>query len=54
MAPEPRPGLRLGHIPGSINIPWDKVQEGGRCVCCSTAMVWIGSFLSSKLYVVKT
>jgi thiosulfate/3-mercaptopyruvate sulfurtransferase len=24
-APEPRPGLRLGHIPGSINIPYTTV-----------------------------
>lgn len=22
-APEPRPGLRLGHIPGSRNVPWN-------------------------------
>lgn len=22
-APEPRPGLRSGHIPGSLNLPWD-------------------------------
>ncbi|KAG7671419.1 putative Thiosulfate/3-mercaptopyruvate sulfurtransferase 1, mitochondrial [Nannochloris sp. 'desiccata'] len=28
-APEPRPGLALGHIPGSYNIPWDSVQSGG-------------------------
>jgi len=21
-APEPRPGLRMGHIPGSKNVPW--------------------------------
>lgn len=27
--PEPRPGLALGHIPGSYNIPWDSVQSGG-------------------------
>ena len=24
-APEPRPGLRSGHIPGSANLPWDEV-----------------------------
>ncbi len=24
-APEPRPGLRSGHIPGSINLPWQKL-----------------------------
>jgi thiosulfate/3-mercaptopyruvate sulfurtransferase len=29
-APEPRPGLRAGHIPGSRNVPWDAlVQENG-------------------------
>jgi thiosulfate/3-mercaptopyruvate sulfurtransferase len=28
-APEPRPGLAMGHIPGSYNIPWDAVQSGG-------------------------
>jgi thiosulfate/3-mercaptopyruvate sulfurtransferase len=28
-APEPRPGLRSGHIPGSLNLPWrDIVAEG--------------------------
>ena len=29
-APEPRPGLRGGHLPGAINIPWTTVAEGGR------------------------
>lgn len=24
-APEPRPGLRAGHIPGSRNLPWDRL-----------------------------
>jgi len=24
-APEPRAGLRLGHMPGAVNIPWDSV-----------------------------
>ncbi|CND96456.1 3-mercaptopyruvate sulfurtransferase [Yersinia nurmii] len=28
--PEPRPGLRLGHIPGSINIPWGLMVEQGQ------------------------
>ena len=28
--PEPRPGLRAGHIPGSRNIPWDEVTRAGR------------------------
>ncbi len=26
-APEPRPGLRSGHIPGSANLPWDEVVD---------------------------
>ena len=26
-APEPRPGLRGGHIPGSINIPYDQLGD---------------------------
>ena len=29
-APEPRPGLKLGHIPGSSNIPWDSVLKDGK------------------------
>lgn len=30
-APEPRPGLRSGHIPGSLNVPYtDLVDEAGR------------------------
>ncbi|WP_036257416.1 3-mercaptopyruvate sulfurtransferase [Methylocapsa aurea] len=29
-APEPRPGLRSGHIPGSANIPWREVVAEGR------------------------
>lgn len=29
-APEPRPGLRMGHIPGSKNLPWaDVLNEDG-------------------------
>lgn len=27
--PEPRPGLRLGRIPGSINVPWGSMVENG-------------------------
>ena len=26
-APEPRPGLRPGHIPGSLNVPFDRVTD---------------------------
>jgi thiosulfate/3-mercaptopyruvate sulfurtransferase len=29
-APEPRPGLRGGHIPGSANLPWTELIENGR------------------------
>ncbi|MGH6835456.1 MAG: 3-mercaptopyruvate sulfurtransferase [Methylocella sp.] len=28
-AAEPRPGLRSGHIPGSLNLPWRAVVESG-------------------------
>jgi thiosulfate/3-mercaptopyruvate sulfurtransferase len=27
--PEPRPGLRSGHIPGSFNLPWREVVDDG-------------------------
>ena len=27
--PEPRPGLHLGRIPGSINVPWGSMVENG-------------------------
>ena len=26
-APEPRPGMRSGHIPGSLNLPWEKLSD---------------------------
>lgn len=29
-APEPRPGLRAGHMPGAYNLPFPAVVEGGR------------------------
>jgi thiosulfate/3-mercaptopyruvate sulfurtransferase len=29
-APEPRPGLRSGHMPGSFNVPYDRLLENGR------------------------
>jgi thiosulfate/3-mercaptopyruvate sulfurtransferase len=29
-APEPRPGVRSGHIPGSLNVPSSAVVENGR------------------------
>lgn len=31
-APEPRPGLRGGHMPGALNVPYDGLIEGGRLV----------------------
>lgn len=29
-AKEPRPGLRSGHMPGALNLPFDALVEGGR------------------------
>ncbi|MDJ1157028.1 3-mercaptopyruvate sulfurtransferase [Chelatococcus sp. SYSU_G07232] len=29
-APEPRPGLRAGHMPGSLNVPFSEVVADGR------------------------
>ncbi|MGO4704202.1 3-mercaptopyruvate sulfurtransferase [Microvirga sp. 2MCAF38] len=29
-APEPRPGLRAGHMPGSLNMPFAEIIENGR------------------------
>jgi thiosulfate/3-mercaptopyruvate sulfurtransferase len=29
-APEPRPGLRSGHMPGALNLPWNDLIEGTR------------------------
>ena len=29
-APEPRPGLRSGHMPGSLNVPYSRLVENGR------------------------
>jgi thiosulfate/3-mercaptopyruvate sulfurtransferase len=31
-APEPRPGLRSGHMPRSFNVPYDRLLENGRLV----------------------
>jgi thiosulfate/3-mercaptopyruvate sulfurtransferase len=28
--PEPRPGLRSGHMPRSFNVPYDRLLVGGR------------------------
>ena len=29
-APEPRPGLHSGHMPGAFNVPYDRLLENGR------------------------
>jgi thiosulfate/3-mercaptopyruvate sulfurtransferase len=29
-APEPRPGLHSGHMPGALNLPYDRLLENGR------------------------
>ncbi|WP_074012220.1 3-mercaptopyruvate sulfurtransferase [Candidatus Sodalis sp. SoCistrobi] len=29
-APEPRPGLLRGHIPGSLNLPWNQLVQDGQ------------------------
>src|SRR5919206_236774 len=29
-APEPRPGVRSGHMPGSLNVPFTDIVENGR------------------------
>ena len=31
-APEPRPGVRSGHIPGSLNVPFTTLVENGKLV----------------------
>ena len=31
-APEPRPGLPSGHMPGALNLPWEAIVEDGRLV----------------------
>ncbi|MFN3350564.1 3-mercaptopyruvate sulfurtransferase [Pseudorhodoplanes sp.] len=31
-APEPRPGLKSGHMPGALNLPWETIVEDGRLV----------------------
>jgi len=28
--PEPRPGLRAGHMPGAVNLPWNALIEDGK------------------------
>ncbi len=31
-APEPRPGLHSGHMPGAFNVPYERLLENGRLV----------------------
>jgi thiosulfate/3-mercaptopyruvate sulfurtransferase len=31
-APEPRPGLKSGHMPGALNLPYDTLLEDGRLI----------------------
>jgi thiosulfate/3-mercaptopyruvate sulfurtransferase len=31
-APEPRPGLRSGHMPRAFNVPYERLLESGRLV----------------------
>jgi thiosulfate/3-mercaptopyruvate sulfurtransferase len=30
LAPEPRPGLKSGHMPGALNLPYVEIVEGGK------------------------
>jgi thiosulfate/3-mercaptopyruvate sulfurtransferase len=30
LAPEPRPGLRSGHMPGALNVPYQTLLDGNR------------------------
>jgi thiosulfate/3-mercaptopyruvate sulfurtransferase len=32
IAPEPRPGLPSGHMPGALNLPYSKLIENGRLI----------------------
>ncbi|MGW4651290.1 sulfurtransferase [Kitasatospora sp. NPDC004289] len=34
-APEPREGLRGGHMPGAFNLPFGSIQEGGRMLAAA-------------------
>jgi thiosulfate/3-mercaptopyruvate sulfurtransferase len=34
--PEPRAGLRAGHMPGSLNLPYAEVMSGGRLADADT------------------
>lgn len=36
IAPEPRPGLKAGHIPGSLNLPYSEIAPDGRLADAAT------------------
>ncbi|HLI65924.1 MAG TPA: rhodanese-like domain-containing protein, partial [Caulobacteraceae bacterium] len=35
-APEPRAGLRAGHMPGAVNLPWTDIVADGRLLDAET------------------
>ena len=35
-APEPRPGLKAGHMPGSLNLPYSEIMTNGRLADAQT------------------
>jgi thiosulfate/3-mercaptopyruvate sulfurtransferase len=35
-APEPRPGLKAGHMPGSLNLPYPEIMSNGRLADAQT------------------
>ncbi len=43
-APEPRPGLASGHMPGSVNVPFDALVQDGRMLSPATVR---GVFLAA-------
>ncbi len=43
-APEPRPGLASGHMPGSVNVPFDRLVQDGRMLPPATVR---GVFLAA-------
>lgn len=44
-APEPRPGLKSGRIPGSKSLPFADLLQDGRCVGAGNAAPWAGPAL---------
>jgi thiosulfate/3-mercaptopyruvate sulfurtransferase len=36
VAPEPRPGLKAGHMPGSLNLPYSEIMTDGRLADAQT------------------